>query len=86
MVATCNDLLVSATLLLDDGVRAVSADVVEGVDVSLSITVDNEVESRDFVAEPVPCLLETRAVGDEQPSPREDRTALELIHLLNGIP
>lgn len=73
-------------LLLDHGVRTVSADVVERVDGALPVTDDEEVKTRNLIPQPVAGFLQPRAVGDEKPSPGEDGAAFELIHLRGGVP
>lgn len=80
MVPACEDLCVSGTLLFNDGVGSVPADVVESVDVALSVFCDDEVVASDGVTQPVAGVLDTQAVGHEEPSFREDGTALELVH------
>lgn len=81
VVPTGQDLCISGTLVLDDGIGAVAADVVEGVYTTLAVSNDDDVEAGQFTSEPVARLLETRAMGHEEPPFAEDGAALQLVHL-----
>jgi hypothetical protein len=81
VVSTSEDFGISGTLFLNYRVRTVSAHVVECVDVALSVTSDDEVETGKLVAEPVASVLQPHAVGDEEPSLRKYGSTLQLIHL-----
>lgn len=63
-----------------------SADIVEGVDIVLTIPSKNKVITRHLVAEPVARVLQSGAVCDENPSPGEYGTAFELVHFGRCIP
>lgn len=85
MVAAGED--VSAALVfLDDGVGAVATDVVEGVDFLAAVHDDDEVVAGHIVTEEVARLLDSRAVGEEEPLAGEDGSSFELIHLFGRVP
>lgn len=86
MIPARQNLRVSRALFLNYWIRTVSANVVESVDISLSITGNNEVEASHLVSEPVASFLDARAVGEEDPPLGEDCTTLQLIHLWRCVP
>lgn len=75
-----------ALFFCDNGECAVSADIVEGVDLPLSVLDDDELKASDLIAEPVPWLGEPEAVCCEKPLLGEDCSTLELVHLLRSVP
>lgn len=86
MISTCEDLRISRAFFLDDGIRAVPADVVESVDGALPVFGDDEVVACNGVAEPVAGVFEARAVCHEEPVAGEDGAAFHVVHCLGGIP
>lgn len=86
VVSTRQDLVVSLALFLDNRIRTVPAHIVERIDLAIAVPRDDKIEAGDLVAQPVARVLESRAVGDKEPSFGEDRAALQLVHLLRGVP
>jgi hypothetical protein len=64
----------------------VTANVVEAVDVVLTVLGKNELETRYIVTEEVTRLGETKLVCDEEPSLGEDGTTFKLVHIGRGVP
>lgn len=81
VVSTGEDLGISGTLFLNDRVCTVSTHVVECVDIALSVTSDDEVETCKLITNPVAGFLQPHAVGDEEPPLGEYSSALQLVHL-----
>lgn len=75
-----------ALLLLDDGIGAVPADVVKGINGALAITGDDKIEASDLKIKPVARIWDSDLVGDELPPARKDGAPLQLVHLLGGVP
>lgn len=63
-----------------------SANIVEGIDLPLTISSKHELEASDLELEPVSRLAESDLMGDELPFPREDGPSFELVHLLGRVP
>lgn len=59
VVPAGQDLCISGTLILDDGIGAVAANVVEGVYTTLAVSNNKDVKACQFISEPVAHLLET---------------------------
>lgn len=86
MVATSQDLGVSRAFLFDDWVCPMSADIVEGINLALSVTGDDEIKTCDLVSQPVAGVLNAHAVGDEEPALGEDCSAFKFVHLRCCVP
>lgn len=63
-----------------------SADVVEGLDLPLSVFGQKEIKPGHFVAQEAAGLRQPSLVRHEKPMSREDRPALELIKCWLGVP
>lgn len=81
VVSTSQNFGISMAFILNDRICTVSAYIVEGVDVVLSVTRDDEVEPSHLIAKPVTGLFQARAMGNEEPSFGENGTPFQLIHL-----
>ena len=57
-----------AALLLDDRIRSVPANVVESVDIALTISDDDDVKPCNGVSEVLARLVQSRSMCKEQPS------------------
>ena len=75
-----------ARLLRDDGEGAVAADVVEAVDLALTVAAEDEAVLGDVKFEEVAGLFQSRDVGDGLPFSGEDGSPLQLVHLLRCVP
>lgn len=80
-VVSAGEDLGGALFPVDDGVCTMSADIVEGVDVSIAVFGDDDVETSTLITQPVTSLFEPVLMCGQQPPSRKDGTSLELIHL-----
>lgn len=73
-------------LLCHDGIGAVSADVVESIDLALLVLDKEELEARDLSSQPVTSLDETEAVCSEKPLLGKNGSTFKVVHLLRDVP
>lgn len=85
VISASKDLCV-AFFLLYDRVSPVSADVVEGIDVSSTVSVNDDIVTCDIEAEEVSGILDAGAVCHKEPSASEDGSSFELVHLRRCVP
>lgn len=67
---------------MDNGECAVTANVVEAVDCTVSVLDKEKGEVGNGERQIIPRLLETTRVGEQHPSLREDCPSLQLVHCL----
>lgn len=70
-----------ALLLMNNGIGAVAADVVKGIDLTLAVAGYYEVEVGNLKVEPVPSIRNSVLVCDKLPPAGKDGALLELIQL-----
>ena len=74
-----------ARLARDKGERPMTADVVEGIDCASAVFADDELVVGHLVLDPLSRLDQARLVRGQEPLPREDGPALQIIHGLGCV-